>query len=355
MMMIVKKMSLLLTIILLLSACSSGRLYYAKGGVPRFWTWLDYKATVNYDSLLSLYAAHGVRGITLNAGGNMEVFRKVIPIADKYHVKVFAWIFGTCQGALAAQHPEWLDYNAQGKSLAQQKAYVDFYKFINPAIPGFREELQKQVEAICQIKGLKGISLDYTRYVDAILPEGIQPRYGIHQDKVYPEWDYGYHPVAIEKFKKQYGYDPRAEANPSQDSLWFQFRLRQVVECVLPLVEIAHRHGKQITASPFPTPAMSRRMVMQDWDKWNLDFYQPMIYYGFYNEDYVWMGACTKEDVAAVGPNKIISAILVDDVTGSKTDPKKVIKTAMDNGSSGLAFFGRPTIAFLEAIKTYKK
>jgi len=256
---------------------------------------------------------------------------------------------------LAAHHPEWLDYNANGDSLATTKAYVEHYKFMNPAIPEFREVLQQQIKELCHIEGLKGISLDFTRYVDVFLPVGIQPKYGIVQDKVYPEWDYGYHPVAIEKFKILHGYDPRTVPNPSQDALWQQFRLQQVVECVLPLVDIVHDNGLKISASPFPTPALSRLMVLQDWDKWYLDFYLPMIYYGFYNHDYKWVGKCTKECVEAVTPAKIISAIFLNDVVKDQIDLKEVIQLAMDNGSIGLAFFGNPNAASLEAIKEYRK
>jgi len=348
-------------IIILLSTFTSifsvsGKGYYTKNGVPRFWTWLDYRPAVNYDSIFSLYSTHGVHGVNMNVHGDLEAFQTIIPVAKKYHIDLYAWFWGLNQIPLAAKHPEWLDYNAKGESLANVKAYVDHYKFINPAIPEFREELKKQIETLCNIKGLKGISLDFTRYVDAILPVGIQPKYNIVQDKVYPQWDYGYHPVAIEKFKKLYGYDPRMSADPAQDSVWFQFRLNQVTECVLPLVKIIHHHKKLISASPFPTPSLARYLVRQDWTKWNLDFYLPMIYYGFYKQNYEWLGTATKECVNGIEKkSKIFSAIFVNDVKKDGVSVKQLIKIAMDNGSEGVAFFGRPDLLFLESIRDYDK
>ncbi|GHV14289.1 hypothetical protein FACS1894179_02700 [Bacteroidia bacterium] len=347
---------LFVTAIVILSACSDNdKKYYTEDGLPRFWTWLDYRESCDYDSLFSLYSSHGVRGVNVNTKGDIEALKKVIPIAGKYNVDVYVWFWGINQLKLAEKHPEWLDYNAKGESMATHKAYVDHYKFMNPAIPEFRKELEAQVEELCHIDGLKGISLDFTRYVDAILPEGIQPKYNIKQDKVYPEWDYGYHPFAIGKFKALYNYDPRELEDPTQDSAWHQFRLDQVTECVAPLVDIVHKHGMKISASPFPTPSLSRLLVMQDWDKWKLDFYQPMIYYGFYNQDYKWMGACTKEDVDAVSPAKVFSAIFLNDLKKDQADPKMIIRLAMDNGSAGLAFFGRPDKSFLESIKNFDK
>jgi hypothetical protein len=50
-------------------------------------------------------------------------------------------------------------------------------------------------------------------------------------------------------------------------------------------------------ASPFPTPDMSRKMVRQDWGKWNLDIVFPMVYYGFYTGDTSFISDCTIDNV----------------------------------------------------------
>lgn len=329
------------------------RNWYSDEGMPLFWTWVEDAPYENYDRLFSLYAAHGVRGIHFR--GSVPAIEKVIPIAQKYHIDLYVWWWVMNQPELAKQHPEWLDVNAEGDSLADKKAYVDHYKFLNPAIEDFRNELYRQTRYICQLDGIKGISLDFARYVDAILPVNLQPKYGIVQDKVYPLWDYGYHPVAIEKFKTLYGYDPCTVADPSQDEVWLDFRLRQVTECVQGIAEIVRSNRLKISASPFPTPSVARRLVMQDWGSWQLDFYLPMVYYKFYNQTIDWVYATTRENAAAVQPASIITAIYVEDILQDEIDLRLMVQSVLESGAKGLAFFGIPDTNFLHALATFKR
>lgn len=111
------------------------------------------------------------------------------------------------------------------------------------------------------------------------------PKYGIVQDQEYPQWDFGYHPAMIEKFKAAYGYDPREQEDPSQDEKWLQFRCDQITEVANMIADVVHSYGKKMAASPFPTPKMASKMVRQDWGKWNLDIVFPMVYHNFYTED----------------------------------------------------------------------
>lgn len=83
-----------------------------------------------------------------------------------------------------------------------------------PALPEVREFIKKKIEAYCEVEGLNGIAIDYHRFVDVILPTTLWPKYGIVQDQEYPQWDFGYHPAMIEKFKAAYGYDPREQEDP---------------------------------------------------------------------------------------------------------------------------------------------
>ncbi len=329
------------------------RNFFSEDGMPLFWTWVEDTPHENYDRLFKLYATHGVRGI--NFKGNVPAIEKIIPIAQKYNIDLYVWWWVMNQPELARQNPEWLDVNAHGDSLADKKAYVDHYKFLNPAIDDFRNELYRQTKYLCQLDGIKGISLDFARYVDVILPVNLQPKYGIVQDKVYSQWDYGYHPVAIEKFKTLHDYDPRNFSDPSQDETWLSFRLLQVTECVKGIADIVRSHQLKVSASPFPTPSVARRLVMQDWENWQLDFYLPMAYYKFYNQTIEWVYATTRENVATVQPVSIITAIYVEDILQDEIEVKQLVKTVLENGSTGLAFFGIPDTSFLHALATFKR
>lgn len=327
--------------------------YYSEEGMPLFWTWIEDSPYENYDRLFKLYAAHGVRGIQFK--GSVPAIEKVIPVAQKYNIDLYVWWWVMNQPEVAKQHPEWLDVNAEGFSLSEKKAYVDHYKFLNPAIDDVRNELYRQVKYICQLDGIKGVSLDFARYVDVILPVKLQPKYGIVQDRVYPQWDYGYHPVAIEKFRTLHGYDPRMLPDPSQDEQWFSFRLEQVAECVKGIAEIVRDNQLKICASPFPTSSVAKRLVMQDWQSWQLDFYLPMVYYKFYNQTTDWVYATTQENVLAVQPASVITAVYVEDILQDEVDVRTMIRNIMDSGSSGLAFFGIPDPGFLNALATFRK
>jgi len=111
---------------------------------------------------------------------------------------------------------------------------------------------------------------------DAILPKGLWSKYEIIQDKVYPQYDYGYSPYERDQFKKKYGVDPSKSQRTNQRS---QARARMVPVpprhgCHLVddhLVPAAHAKGKMITAAVFPGPTLAREMVRQDWARFQLD------------------------------------------------------------------------------------
>ncbi len=262
---------------------------------PHYWSWTHYSPERDWEHYLQQMTDTGITGLVLQ--GTPEQVASVIPIAQKYGVTVYAWMWILNNGSIARQHPEWLDFNREGKSLAEHRAYVDYYKFLCPAIPEVRAQIAQQVEAMASVPGLRGISMDYCRYVDQILPTTLWDQYGIVQDKEYAQWDYGYHPAMLRAFVDLYGYNPAQLEDPTRDSVWLQFRLDQVTEVANGVAQIAHRHGLVSSASPFPTPEMSRRMVRQDWDKWDLDVAFPMIYNGFYDGDSTWIAECVRECV----------------------------------------------------------
>ena len=269
--------------------------------------------------------------------GNVENYRKAVPVARKHGLEVYAWWWTINNGNLAKEHPEWLDYNRKGESLADTKAYVDYYKFLCPAIPEVREYVCKEVDELCQIEGLGGVAIDYHRAVDVILPTTLWSRYDVVQDKEYPEFDYGYHPAMIEKFKKEFGYDPREQEDPSKDEKWRQFRCDQISEVANLIAEVVHSHGKMMSGSPFPTPKMSARMVRQDWSKWNMDIVFPMVYHDAYTEDPSFITDCTIANVKEKNPNTTLFCGMSLPYNGR--DMIASMDAALKNGAQGIAFF----------------
>jgi len=306
---------------------------------PLFWTWLDYRPKMNFDSVCVVMKEAGIDGVMLNAP-TPDDYRKAIPIAHQHGIEVYAWLWTMNlehdRNTVIKEHPEWFSVNRKGESLVDTKAYVDYYKFMCPALPEVREHIRKKIKAYCEVEGLNGIAIDYHRFVDVILPTTLWPRYGIVQDREYPEWDYGYHPAMIELFQSKYGYDPREQEDPSTDDQWLQFRCDQITEVANEIAEVVHSHGKVMAASPFPTPAMSRKMVRQDWGKWNLDIVFPMVYHNFYTGDVSFISDCTIENARDKNP----MTTLYCGMTGTNGPLMfKCMDEALNNGAEGIAIF----------------
>ncbi|MFI3261564.1 MAG: family 10 glycosylhydrolase [Rikenellaceae bacterium] len=305
---------------------------------PIFWTWSGYGPKQNWDTICTEMQRYGVTGLILNA--KEDGLRHVIPIAKKYGIKVHAWVWSLNDGSQVKDHPEWYSVNRLGHSLADSIAYVGYYKFLCPIIPEAREHVKEKFRRICQIEGLEGVSLDYHRFVDVILPTTLWAKYGIVQDKEYAQWDYGYHPEMIKAFQAEYGYSPLDLEDPSTDEKWLQFRCDQVTSLANEIGEIAHEYGKQISASPFPTPEMSRSMVRQDWGKWKLDVAFPMIYHGFYTKEISFIEDCVADCVEdKYEGTDLYCGIVSNQFRENNQSVADGIRAALKGGAKGVAFF----------------
>lgn len=306
---------------------------------PMFWTWMDYRPGMNFDSICTVMNEVGIDGVMLNAP-TPDDYRVAIPIAHKHGIEVYAWLWTMNtehdRDKLLKEHPEWFSVNREGKSLADTTAYVGYYKFMCPALPEVREHINNKIKAYCEVEGLNGIAIDYHRFVDVVLPTTLWPKYGIVQDREYPQWDFGYHPAMIELFQEKYGYDPREQEDPSQDEQWLQFRCDQITEVANMIAETVHSYGKKMAASPFPTPAMSRKMVRQDWGKWNLDIVFPMVYHTFYTGDISFISDCTIDNVKQKNP---MTTLYCGMTASNDSTMFLCMDEALNNGAEGIAIF----------------
>lgn len=321
----------LVVISVFISSCTK-----QSGETPKIWAWshnhTDY-SNQQWDSLFTKMADHRIFGLLLSADSATLV--RVIPFAEKHHIDVHAWMWAMNRGEAPR---EWLSVNALGQSLADEKAYVDYYKFMCPALPEVRAYIKSKVKELTQIKGLKGVHLDYIRYVDVFLPFGLQPNYGLKQDSIMPQFDYGYHPYLRNKFRQKHGKDPFDLPDMYTNPDWLQFRLDQVTEVVNSLPEITKSKNMELTAAVFPDPEMSVRMVRQEWNTWNLDTFFPMVYYNFYNEGPDWVGETISRCLKKLPGRKIYCGLYVPGIP-TEEEFKRAINSAMENGASGIALF----------------
>ena len=336
------KLSVLALAALFLFSCSGSK-QEEKSSLPMFWSWWNYRPNpdrpVNLDSIFKDMKEVGLDGIIMNAP-SVEDYKFAIPIANRNGLEVYAWWWGLNlehdRDYVLENHPDWFQVNRLGVSLADDPAYVQYYRFLCPALPEVREYQKAKFKSLAEVEGLKAIVIDYVRFVDVILPTTLWPRYDVVQDKEYPEFDYGYHPYLVNLFIQKYGYDPRKLEDPSEDERWLQFRCDQVTELVNEYAEIAKENGILMSASPFPTPAMSRRMVRQDWGNWHLDVVFPMIYKNFYTGCSTFISDCTIENVKTANPMTTVMAGLTG-INGPEIFDD--MDAALNNGAQGIALF----------------
>ena len=309
---------------------------YTIDGYPKFWVWLGGNKKSNYEleKLAGKLDDAGIKGLLF--GGDTAMLNKVIPIANQYDIQVHAWFWTMNRNDT---QPEWLSVNQLGKSLKDEKAYVNYYKFMCPAIPEVRFFIKQKISELYSVKGLVGIHMDYIRYVDVILPIGLQPKYGLVQDHIMPEFDYGYHPYLRNLYIETHNIDPINIDDPSNDEPWIQFRLNELNKTVINIRDYVRENNLEITAAVFPTPKLSADMVRQDWKNWNLDCYFPMVYHNFYNEPISWIQNVMEEDREIIGnKSKIFCGLYLPALQNDK-DLTEAINSAITGGADGISLF----------------
>lgn len=309
-----------------------------------FWTWLEDIPSVNVEAAFAHMEEAGLDAVMLHAA-SVEDYVKDVELAKKHGIKVYAWVWTLNpprqeRPTMLQEHPDWFSVNRNGESVADVKAYVNSYKFLCPALPEVREYLARKVEEICAIDGVEGICLDYCRLIDCVLPISLAYNYNLRQDtEVWAEYDYGYHPAMIEKFMKEYGYDPRELQDPSRDEKWCAFRSAQITEVANIMCEVAHKAGKKVTASPFAAAGLANFMVFQDWPKWNLDMVHPMAYTDFYTMDPSFARDATLSNIKAAGPEVTVMCGVDTELGG---DPEFIfdkMDAAFGAGAKGISLY----------------
>ena len=334
------KKLLIFSVIILLISCNQQE--KATKETPKFtfssWTnaGKDFKEK-EWTKRLNYYDSLGISELLI--GGSAEVLEKIIPLANKKNIKIHGWMWTLNRpgDSIAKTHPEWYAVNRNGKNSLEYRAYVDYYQWLSPFHPEARKHIINNAKKLMKVKGLASVHLDYVRYPDVILGADLQPKYNLVQETEMPEYDYDYHPIARKGFKEIFDKDPMDFKHPELSTEWRQYRLNAVTSLVNEIIEIAHSKDKKVTAAVFPFPEMSRQMVRQAWNDWNLDTAYPMLYQNFYRENINWIGFATKQGVSDVD-FPIISGLYAPALRDAK-DLEKAIKIAKKNGAKGISIF----------------
>lgn len=320
----------------------------------RNWVWARPDATWSTDDWKRKFDSFKSAGIdavlvevyngneTFYDGGQLpmkaNVMEKLLAASRSSSIELHAWMWTMpCNAAsIIGKHPDWYAYNGLGQPAHTHPAYVPYYKFLCPCHPEVREFVRRNVESLSKITELKGVHLDYVRLPDVILAEGLQPKYNIVQDREYPQYDYSYSPECRRLFKDKTGMDPLTDlADPSANEAWVQFRRDSITGLVNDLlVPEAKKYGKEITAAVFP----NWENVRQEWHKWNLDGFLPMLYHNFYNRDIDFIGEHVKKGLERLDHKKPLYAGLFIPALNPDQTPDAV-RVAKEAGASGFSLF----------------
>jgi len=328
-----------------------------------FATWGD-PETGTEDSRLAWMTKLARAGITdILPGGGAAQLKELIRFGNKLGVRVHAWHWMMNVGGAqeCRDHPDWYSVNRLGQNCRDFHPYVDYYSFLSPFSPGAREYVKKGVREIAKIEGLASVHFDYIRYVDAILGAELQKGYKregkpLVQDKIYPEYDFDYHPLARKEFKEKFGIDPVDLPDTEENPAWKQFRMNAITSLVEECVEICHQEGTKASAAVFPFPELAREYVRQDWSHWNLDLFFPMVYKKDHQGNLNWVGFATQEGVREMKVGQLLfTGVSVGDYGDNMWDFEMAIKQAHDNGAVGICFFHANALSdkHLAIIKKY--
>ncbi len=310
----------------------------------------------------------GIVGLLYNGGHDPLTYKRVGGIAHEVGLEFQTWIPTMIQGENPKLPHDLYAWNGLGESAWDKPAYAAYYKFLCPS----REEvylfLEELYTEIASLEEVDGIHLDYIRFPDVILARGLWDKYGLVMDREYPQYDYCYCDHCVEGFKEQSGIDIRSVEDPAEVEEWKQFRYDLITGIVNRLSESVHAGGKKISAAVFPGPnSVARKIVRQEWDKWNLDAFFPMNYNDFYLEDTRWIGEVTLEGVTALDHRKpLYSGLFIcpnPETRSQQADPENhgllpeeledAIRESMENGAAGICLFtpGRMTEAHWEVFQ----
>jgi len=303
-------------------------------------TWAHGDKTMDIEKWTQKLQSYEELGISeVLIGGSPDFLKEFVPLADSFNIRVHAWMWtlNRPNDSIAMQHPDWYAVNRAGKNSLEYRAYVDYYQWLSPFHPEAREHVKNNVRKLLEVDGLASIHLDYVRYVDVILGADLQPKYDLIQDREMPEYDYGYHPIARKQFKALFDIDPAEMEHPELSTEWRQFRLNAVTSLVNEIAAEVHAKNQHLSAAVFPFPEMSRQMVRQAWDDWNLDYVFPMIYHNFYRQNIPWIGFATEQGLRDVDYPLYTGLYLPG--FENPADFEEAIRLAKEKGAAGVCLF----------------
>ena len=305
----------------------------------KFWVWTSIDSTASDQELIAKYAelrANGITGVFLADGIDDREFKIIRDAGLDLH----CWMITTnCrEPEVRAAHPDWYMVSRSGKSSLTDPPYVPYYRWLSPILPEVRDHITARARHLAEHPLVQGVHLDYVRYPDVILPVGLWEQYGLNQSEELPDFDFDYSDRVRQIARDELGFDPAGLSDPAHNQAWLHYRYNSVTKLVKQVTGAVHQCEKQITAAVVPTPSMARKICRQDWDKWPLDLFCPMIYHSFYNQPVEWINQCMLENIAAT-PVPICAGLYMP-AFNSPEEFYQGLHIVLARGGAGVSLFG---------------
>jgi len=304
------------------------------------WTWLhlNNKNQTQSEEIITSLNLNNFTGILVEGDPERVAAFAKRAVNKGIKVQYWFWTLINTEPELRDTHPEWFNISRSGKSSLTHPPYVEYYKWLCPSKLEVQDHILERIKSLCEIDAISGIHLDYVRYPDVILPEAIQPNYGLKQPSETPQFDFCYCETCREQYKKISGIDPLQLEDPSQDPAWLDYRYDSVTNLVTRISSQVHASGKKLSAAVFPHPETALKLVRQDWTKWDLDAIYPMMYYNFYYKTSSWITKIFK-DLKEIYSYSIpvIPGIYIPDM--NELQFQQTLEIIRNTSAAGTAFF----------------
>ena len=165
----------------LLQACSGGKKKYKN------WAWMSGRKDVTKEDWIKTFStlrSHHIDAVLIY-GDKKEDILSLIPLANREGLEIHHWFrsLECVDEEIMNEHPDWFTVSRNGDSSLDKPPYIPQYKWLCPTKPEVREYMVNRVSDSAETDGLTGVHLDYIRYIDVILPVGLQAKYNLVQDK----------------------------------------------------------------------------------------------------------------------------------------------------------------------------
>lgn len=252
-------------------------------------------------------------------------------------------------------HSDWVAVDYQGfSSDVRPLAGVQTW-----ACPANEERWLKEWEIwMPLVQGTNGLHLDYIRYPDGFR-FGDKPE--IDRVEVL-EQSFCYCAQCCQRFQADYGINPRTipvEDGNSDFAHWQHWRQERIVDQVAWYREQLRKEkdpSMRLSAAVFPTPAIARKNVQQNWPKFAqfLDFVCPMIYAKqFWGQPVSWTEDAVRQGKAELATGTKLLAGIGPHESYRPDELAEAIWSGRAGGSDGemLFLFPMPP-SYLAALKT---